>query len=1580
MTPPLPPEKISDFLDRMGPNLDLENMARLVQSGQIDKLPSDQQALVKNLMDEVQYRVTTGQKDKFAADAASRDRMVDAAMQSAFLPAGTAAAVGVMHAPAPGPGEAPPAPGTPPVAPATTGIEAVTQPLGAVQASQLAIWQQFGHDVSGGLLPKPDVSGLDLQSQAMHEAVIKPVTSVIAMGVQGMLVSGAFGMLSKLPAPAAFAGRLAMKAQEGVNASAEVSTAGALADAVGTMAARATPASLGDVANAVLSPRVQTLLKSSATWGVFGLSREEVPSDPYTIDITGQIAKRLDAWGIAHGRAANALGGLAEGVLWAEGPAAIARGIQAGRKTWTVARMSPETMEAMKKSLQDVAVAVPPNPTKTELYDLFQQNLGNIAMNKATAGLVAERLAREDHIVNQIYGDQKLTPMSEDARFMAALHQSNPSGIALATDITETKGATTVEQTIAKLGYKVDVAKVSAKSALTDASDVIMAQPKYGFSPASALPRNVQSTAGRFERFMQTQQGLDNEIFVLPTGNSVSGVSDLSELNRKLKLTEIQFTPDAELRAAGTLREATGSVHVSMNPTERVLNVTLPSQVTQEQVASLGRFVDNRYFTKLMLTDASGATQTFEQVNSNTLTAAVAAATKVQAESRLTSAVIETYKTKGILPGQAGITETGMPVRVIDRVPYLGVSTPEQLLQPRSYTYIAEDPMRPGTKIPIHESRLRLLPTTLEGQLQPSNLFMQYLSPEDQKSFAAVRRALFNGLGTPITNPKQLDNFAATVGLHVGRLKGGQYQLTSLLSGESVKVADLGSAIEYVRKYAPTMPDLTPMEVTQFLGGNNNLGLQMPIGTPPKFGEVIPLPNELDQLISNVRNARTSGAGYFSRMLKPSRALFLDMEAKTGLPFYSIFRDLETQTVARQNFLAAWADGRGEPLPAGTKPLAEIKSLLGKDDPHVVTAWLEAADKDAIAATMTPKQLQAAQALRQWYDGLFKSFGIQADYVENYAPRIRELATRMNNNDIRDIWARMYQVPMPSSVEFFADMARTGHLDIYETDALKAAAQYLKAGSSNRFMGPALDKATEFMRQVGDQRMVKPLGNMLEAMRGFEFLDHKIALSNSISDFLTSMGVSKTDANSLGNQLYNNAIGMGYTATLPFRLPSTLRNYFQVFQTTWPMTGMSSGRFAESIGRAMTKEGLLEAVKDNALSIETELQRIESATLVNQIPFFEKAQAAGFALYDSADKFTRVSTYWVFRTQAEDAIGEYAKAVNAGRDLGKARTALLSASGATWFDKPIQQEFLRRLASGDLERAAGYLGKEAADITQFIYGRGMQSEFLRSVPGRLFGQYGSWPLWYADYAKRAIWTNGIKAGNYGNAARFVARQAILAGALMGTSKALQIDLSRWYGHPAVFWGGGPGFQIAVGAGKMMSGLGSIVSPDGVQPTGDTSFQEGLGDILSSGKAFIPFYGAVMDMTRYLTTGQEFLKGYPGSGTQFLGALIGGRPTNEFYVNQILNAVGAEKPAGAVEFLRYKSPPTAIEQAQSLLPIYAPPPQSGQASGGPAPLPNAPAGAAQRIAGPSPLRVPPTPRGVNQIPESRPAEAHPIKNY
>jgi len=158
----------------------------------------------------------------------------------------------------------------------------------------------------------------------------------------------------------------------------------------------------------------------------------------------------------------------------------------------------------------------------------------------------------------------------------------------------------------------------------------------------------------------------------------------------------------------------------------------------------------------------------------------------------------------------------------------------------------------------------------------------------------------------------------------------------------------------------------------------------------------------------------------------------------------------------------------------------------------------------------------------------------------------------------------------------------------------------------------------------------------------------------------------------------------------------------------------------------------------------------------------------------------RLIAYYGHKEKALDALTDFA----IHRDLKK----LAKRSGIVFLDEPLTQRFLREatnLTPSQWENWAQRVAKEMVDISQWNYHRGASPGMYKWAVGRMFGQYGTWPMNYVSFIRRLL-TRGDPSDRAIAVGRLMAAHSatLLAGAEAG------IDTGQWvFTNPGAYSGG-----------------------------------------------------------------------------------------------------------------------------------------------------------------------------------------------
>jgi hypothetical protein len=102
--------------------------------------------------------------------------------------------------------------------------------------------------------------------------------------------------------------------------------------------------------------------------------------------------------------------------------------------------------------------------------------------------------------------------------------------------------------------------------------------------------------------------------------------------------------------------------------------------------------------------------------------------------------------------------------------------------------------------------------------------------------------------------------------------------------------------------------------------------------------------------------------------------------------------------------------------------------------------------------------------------------------------------------------------------------------------------------------------------------------------------------------------------------------------------------------------------------------------------------------------------------------------------------------------------------------------------------------------TIFRYGHANHPSGWGSIYGRLFGQFGTWPVQYKDYLLQ-----GVTRGTAKDKIQFLATHGAINYGIIRGGMALGYDLESWVSYPSLQYTGGPWSDIAIDMVKLLGG-------------------------------------------------------------------------------------------------------------------------------------------------------------------------------
>lgn len=344
----------------------------------------------------------------------------------------------------------------------------------------------------------------------------------------------------------------------------------------------------------------------------------------------------------------------------------------------------------------------------------------------------------------------------------------------------------------------------------------------------------------------------------------------------------------------------------------------------------------------------------------------------------------------------------------------------------------------------------------------------------------------------------------------------------------------------------------------------------------------------------------------------------------------------------------------------------------------------------------------------------------------------------------------------------------------------------------------------------------------MNLMRGGKAEVHQ-ALNVTVKNLFDQLDMKVSDV--AFDRMINTMISLNYGAFMGFRLGQPLRNLSQTVFTVLPRVG--AGNLAKGIEstfknpRAAMREATEAGVRVErglALAMDDVITTKEIASMTGQTDkkFTRGAMAVGerledlsnfslggevtiggvkvpVGLFNASDEWQRVVAFF---SQKHKTIA----AINNWKTKKWSVDKFNEEAGLTQFGESITAEFHRRMTANQ-DDAIKFVSTLLSDDTHFMYQLGAGPAWMAHGVGRMLGQYGTWPAWYAEHMRK-----GLSQGTKNDRIRFMGWTAAAHAAIVGVGYETGINLSRWTGLSSFGWAGGPFFDWAKDATSIWGGL------------------------------------------------------------------------------------------------------------------------------------------------------------------------------
>jgi hypothetical protein len=519
-----------------------------------------------------------------------------------------------------------------------------------------------------------------------------------------------------------------------------------------------------------------------------------------------------------------------------------------------------------------------------------------------------------------------------------------------------------------------------------------------------------------------------------------------------------------------------------------------------------------------------------------------------------------------------------------------------------------------------------------------------------------------------------------------------------------------------------------------------------------------------------------------------------DLQTRTGVPFYDWWRAIEvgrnkTEQVVNPHLQA----------------VHDLASRLNRQERVQTQLLFEAriANLDDVAdleKKLSPKVLSVATALKEQYTKFFTGEGFNEKDINDFFSIFPDLRKADGNF----LYAVKGRSSVPRIGQLLSKDLENGNIQIdsRELDFQRVANRIIRGTATERYLQPSWQRvSTELEAYSQAKRIPNDYASIFgrhlnEVLHMPDPLQMSLARATRMVFAKLGKRVSEVEAQDFVSMMTQ----MNYFANMAWKPSIVLRNLLQTLQTSAPIIGMRDTYEGWSFARRWWKDPKLqeEMVRRGVVQpggiyapMQEMRQLMEGMGGPKTEKFLDVFFNKGTRWHANTDDFNKVTAYWGQYIRAKRFAKEYVeKRIDWQTFMEESKLDMRDARNG-----PFTQEIKRALDGGAVEKAASRMGEEFAKSTQFIYTRGNAPYVMQSTVGRLFLQYGTWPMWYGENLR-----NMLMRGSAKNRMKAIARWGGVQTAMFGTANVLfGGDATRWVFFAPLGYTGGPYAQMGLQA-------------------------------------------------------------------------------------------------------------------------------------------------------------------------------------
>ncbi len=703
------------------------------------------------------------------------------------------------------------------------------------------------------------------------------------------------------------------------------------------------------------------------------------------------------------------------------------------------------------------------------------------------------------------------------------------------------------------------------------------------------------------------------------------------------------------------------------------------------------------------------------------------------------------------------------------------------------------------------------------------------LPARDRELFEAMSRETGVAIDKYLID-QPLEGLAALEGFQVNRISGGRIELGRIGTQRAEVFANEETALRVLKEKSIAIQE-------ELHVGMDYLGVSMPGGMNSLMPNFIPEGDLiLDRLGATagetvIRALQTHGIP--TATWKSMTRWFSLIDDATGIPFARLSDSYITGKKFAANSAFPFIQ-RLDKVAKGMKmrDMDRVGEFMRQIED--VTVMVNPATRLAAARKfgLTERQIQYMDETRDTLTSLFpqvqRQYGLafEEDFILNYF-RKQQQAVR----SFPSIQEPMGRRQVSSSWEQFkARYKRSGDLPDTELNPTLVAKRYVHAFMHDKHVGAHYEEMARLVNMKvkdlppGQQKKIQqalgelggpeayalpapirhPIQEMLAYDRGFpqEGAEKAVMLMQAL---FKKLGIDVPDKQV--REMINIQMGAWYGAAMAGRLRPIVRQGVQNLFNLYPRVGGPA--MSRGFKRAGTDEGRREVLEGGGFFLQE--RGVATGEMIfdkvmSEAPITSAGNPVG-ALFlrgvmQAGQTAKRISAFGLRGfggADVENRVVAYLSQVEYTKPL-LARFRAKTMTRETFMERGLfawgsgeKKEFMRLLKTRGDKEALQYIGRQSADLTNYVYRLGAQPLALQSTAGRILGMFGTWPLWQKDLLFANLKNTGL-AGK----ALMAARYATVTGAVTTIGWSWGVNLMSWYAplSPLSYFGG-PASDYAV---------------------------------------------------------------------------------------------------------------------------------------------------------------------------------------